>query len=187
MLRSLVFIFLTQVRKTAQESASPVCLYEQNKSWETGEEATLTLSTGEKCVPSVRSLPVLPTGRYASHGCTYSIWDSCPQKPKSCFVFLQYCHTYFPWFSRDSLARRFALVFFHPMAFVSAPNSREPAGVGCARPPESPRHLPLRLCVARMAAPDLSLSDCFLRFVYCSIIWLCLCRLFMISAKVWTR
>lgn len=72
-LEAWFLFFLTQVRKIAQESASPVCLYEQNKSWETGEEATLTLSTREKCVPSVRSLPVLPTGRYASHGCTYSI------------------------------------------------------------------------------------------------------------------
>ena len=56
------------MRKTAQELTSPVCLYKQNKSWETREEATLTLSTRQKYVPSVRSLPVLPIGRYGSYG-----------------------------------------------------------------------------------------------------------------------
>jgi len=56
------------MRKTAQELASPVCLYKQNKSWETREEATLTLSTRQKYVPSVRSLPVIPISRYGSYG-----------------------------------------------------------------------------------------------------------------------
>ena len=93
-----------------------------------------------------------------------------PQKPKSCFVSLQYCHLYFLWFLRGSQGHHFILVSYLLWHSCLRLTLKSPRCEVCSIPPESPPLLSLWSVCCLMAAPDLCLSHCFLRFVHCSVI-----------------